>query len=84
MTQPNSDTAAQFAAFQQWQAQQAASAAQSAPTPDETPSLSIADVLKALVRSARLPDEATVHAYNDVIDEAFPAPSTSDSEAAEA
>ena len=84
MTQPNSDTAAQFAAFQAWQASQAANGAQSVPTPDETPSLTINDVLKSLVRSARLPDEATVIAYESVIDDAFPAPSASDSEAAEA
>lgn len=83
MTLPNSDQASQFAAFQAWQEQQKANAALSGPTPDETPGITIGDVLKALVRSARLPDETTVLSYEAVIDEAFPKESIVDSEAAE-
>lgn len=80
MTQPNSD-AAQFAAFQQWQRDQAGAMAK--PTVDEIPDMSLADVLKVLVRSARLPDQNTEHKFCSIIDAAFPAPSESDSEAAE-
>lgn len=39
--------------------------------PDEHPSVTLASVLKHLVNNARVPDEATVHLYHEVIDKAW-------------
>ena len=84
MTQAESSSAeADFAAFQAWKASQGQSQGVSVPTPDEVPDVTIADVLCALVRSARLPDETTVLKYEGVIRSHFPDPSASDAEAAE-
>jgi hypothetical protein len=61
-----------FAAFQAWKASQTTT-----PLPkDETPPVTIADVLKTLLHSARLPHENIVRQYSDVIDAAFPADPT--------
>lgn len=72
---------ATFEQFQEWLKSQQGNAPLPAPTRDEVPPVTIADVLCALVNSARLPDESTVIAYQKVIRDHFTPESTADSEA---
>jgi hypothetical protein len=58
-----------FAAFQAWKASQAAGQQPTLPA-DETPTVTLAEVLKALVHSAKFANEAVVRQYCAVIDKA--------------
>lgn len=70
-------TAAEDQEYQQFLAFKKSQAANAAATPvDETPPVTLSDVLKTLILSARLPSETVVRRYIDAVDEHFKAADT--------